>query len=112
MKRWQVSENTTENPMTTPPVLPPPRPSPALPDFVRNDASLRDAAVKLEATFLAEMLKSAGLGEGSNSFGGGIGEEQFSSFLVQAQAEALAESGGIGLAEALFEAMKVQHDAA
>jgi len=97
--------------MSTVPILPPPRPAPVLPDYVQTDAQLRDAAVRLEATFLAEMLKSAGLGESSDSFGGGIGEDQFTSFLVQAQAEAMADAGGIGLAESLFNALKVQaHD--
>ena len=66
---------------------------------------LREAAVKLEANFLAEMLKSAGLGKTSEGFGGGAGEEQFSSFLVQAQAAALAEAGGVGLAESLFQSL-------
>ena len=71
-----------------------------------NDAALRGAAQKLEATFLAEMLKAAGLGESRSAFGGGEGEDQFSSFLVQAQAEEMVAAGGIGLAEALFDALK------
>lgn len=71
-----------------------------------NDAALRGAAQKLEATFLAEMLKAAGLGESRSGFGGGEGEDQFSSFLVQAQAEEMVAAGGIGLAEALFDALK------
>lgn len=71
-----------------------------------SDAALRTAAQKLEATFLAEMLKSAGLGESRSAFGGGEGEDQFSSFLVQAQAEEMVAAGGIGLAEALFNALK------
>lgn len=97
--------------MTNIPILPPPRPAPNLPDYVRTDARLHEAAVQLEATFLAEMLKSAGFGETSASFGGGIGEDQFASFLVQAQAEALADAGGIGLAQSLFEALKVDQHA-
>ena len=97
--------------MTTIPVLPPPRPASPIPDYIQNDAKLRDAAVKLEATFLAEMLKSAGLGEMPEAFGGGAGEEHFASFLRQVQADEMAKGGGIGLAEALFEAMKVRfHD--
>ena len=97
--------------MTTIPVLPPPRHASPIPDYIQNDAKLRDAAVKLEATFLAEMLKSAGLGEMPEAFGGGAGEEHFASFLRQAQADEMAKGGGIGLAEALFEAMKVRfHD--
>lgn len=95
--------------MTTIPVLPPPRPAPALPDYVQSNPALRDAAQKLEATFLAEMLKSAGVGLPSDSFGGGPGEEHFASFLREAQAQDMAKAGGIGLAEALFEAMTLRH---
>ncbi|WP_375255069.1 rod-binding protein [Yoonia sp.] len=92
--------------MNTIPVLPPPRPASPIPDYIQNDAKLRDAAIKLEATFLSEMLKSAGLGAMPESFGGGAGEQQFASYLRQAQADEMAKGGGIGLAEALFEAMK------
>ncbi|WP_170563606.1 rod-binding protein [Ruegeria atlantica] len=66
---------------------------------------LQEAAIELEAAFLGEMLKSAGLGKARQSFGGGAGEDQFASFLVQHQARALAKAGGVGLAEALFESM-------
>ena len=91
--------------MTAIPVLPPPRSAPKLPEYMQNDAKLRDAAQKLEATFLAEMLKAAGVGAPRETFGGGAGEDQFSSFLVQAQAEEMVAAGGIGLAEALFDAL-------
>ncbi len=74
----------------------------------KGDAALRHAAEKLEATFLAEMLKSAGVGKPPESFGGGVGEEQFASFLRQAQADNMVKAGGIGLAEALFNALKEQ----
>lgn len=94
--------------MTAIPILPPPRPTSAFHDTINADPKLRDAAQKLEATFLAEMLKSAGLGTPRDAFGGGQGEEQFSSFLREAQAEEMAKTGGIGLAEAIFEAMKVR----
>ncbi len=67
---------------------------------------LREAAVKLEATFLFEMLKSAGLGQSRSSMGGGPGESQFGSFLAQAQADEIARAGGVGLAESLFHALK------
>lgn len=65
-----------------------------------------NVAKKLEANFLTEMLKAAGLGKPRDSFGGGVGEDQFGSFLRQAQADILVESGGIGLAQNLFEALK------
>ena len=97
--------------MTMIPILPPPRAETQLPQYAQNDAQLRDAAQKLEASFLAEMLKSAGVGNQVSTFGGGIGEEQFTSFLREAQATEMVKSGGIGLAEALFEALKVKMDA-
>lgn len=72
----------------------------------QNDSRLRKVAIELEASFLTEMLTAAGLGKPSPGFGGGVGEDQFSSFLVREQARALAERGGIGLAETIFNAMK------
>lgn len=60
---------------------------------------ISDVALALEASFLAQMLELGGLGESRDSFGGGAGEDAFSSLLVQEQATLLAESGGIGLAE-------------
>lgn len=86
----------------------PPNASQPITPLQRKDAALRDAANKLEAAFLAEMLKSAGMGESREEFGGGAGEDQFASFLRQAQAEKMVEAGGIGLAESLFEALKEQ----
>ncbi|MGR3661749.1 MAG: rod-binding protein [Paracoccaceae bacterium] len=71
-----------------------------------GDAALHQAAQDLESTFLAEMLKSAGLGKSRDSMGGGAGEDQFSSFLVRAQAEQMTKAGGIGLAEMFFNALK------
>ncbi|PTQ75015.1 rod-binding protein [Celeribacter persicus] len=73
---------------------------------ISQDEKLRDVSKQLEATFLAEMLKSAGFGQTPNAFGGGSSEDQFSSFLVQAQAEKMVEAGGIGLAEQIFNALK------
>lgn len=74
-------------------------------DVFQNSAKLREASEKLEATFLAEMLKSAKFGETPDEMGGGVGEDQFASFLRQAHADELAKSGGIGLAENLFNAL-------
>lgn len=65
--------------------------------------TLRLAAQELEATFVYEMLKSAGVGETRSEFGGGVGEEQFSSFLLQEQADLIVRNGGFGLAERIFE---------
>ncbi len=69
------------------------------------DTQLRSKAAELEAALLTEMLRHSGLGEPTESFGGGIGEEQFASFLREAQATAMVQAGGIGLAEPLLRAL-------
>lgn len=76
------------------------------PVLSQQDKALREVAQKLEASFLAEMLKSAGLGKTSEQFGGGAGEDQFGSFLLQEQAMQMVKAGGIGLSESLFHALK------
>ena len=78
----------------------------------KRHQQLWDVAKELETTFISEMLKSAGLGEARDSFGGGIGEEQFSSFLRNSQAKAMVDSGGIGLAQSIFESLKERDNAA
>ena len=70
-----------------------------------TEMQMREAARALEATFLDEMLKSAGLGAMKGAFSGGIGEEQFASFLRAQQADAMVDAGGIGLAEQIFRSL-------
>lgn len=77
-------------------------PPPALTD---PHARLREVSQDLEAAFLTEMLKHAGFGEARESFGGGIGEEQFSSMLRNEHAQAIADQGGLGLAESIFQSL-------
>ena len=77
----------------------------------RNDR-LWVLARDLEASFLAEMLKSAGLGKARASFGGGAGEDQFSSFLVREYADAAARAGGIGLQESIYRSLLGQEETA
>ncbi len=72
----------------------------------KTQAEARAAAEAFETAFIAEMLKSSGLNEMPASFGGGAGEEAFSSFLTQEYAQLMSERGGIGLAEQVFEALK------
>ncbi|MEP5152144.1 rod-binding protein [Planktotalea sp.] len=61
---------------------------------------------KLEAVFLAEMMKSAGVGDSPESFGGGAGEDQFASFLREAHAREMVRAGGLGLAQHFENAMQ------
>ena len=75
-----------------------------------RDAALLHQAKALEASFLSEMLGHAGLGDARDAFGGGVGEDQFASFLRQEQAKQMVEKGGIGLAEHLFRALSERAD--
>jgi len=69
-------------------------------------AALKSAAKAFESSFIAEMLKSAGLGKTRDSFGGGAGEDAFSSLLVNSQADKISERGGFGLAESILRSME------
>lgn len=75
-----------------------------------RDQAIMAAAQELEATFLSEMLKAAGFGKSREAFGGGAGEDQFASFLRDAQATEMTKAGGIGLAESLYQALKETSD--
>jgi Rod binding domain-containing protein len=71
-----------------------------------SDAALRQAAESFEAAFLAEMLRHARLNATPAGFGGGAGEEAFSGLLTEEHARLLAERGGIGVAERVFDLLK------
>lgn len=81
------------------------------PETTARDTALRARAQELESVFLAEMLRHAGSAKPPEAFGGGTGEDQFASFLRQAQADAIVRKGGLGLAESLFESLKARADA-
>lgn len=72
---------------------------------------LRALSKDLEAAFLSEMLKHAGLGETPEAFGGGIGEDQFGSMLRDMQAREMVAAGGIGLSEAIFRSLEARENA-
>lgn len=76
-----------------------------------DPARLRAAAAELETTFLAEMLKAASFGKPLESFGGGVGEDQFASLLVTEQARGLVAARGLGLTEHIFQALMEKHNA-
>jgi len=84
-------------------------PTPALPAASAaqpgREQELRSVAKAFEASFLAEMLKASGLGQARSEFGGGAGEDAFSSMLVNEQATLMTEQGGIGLSEAIFKSL-------
>lgn len=70
-----------------------------------HSEDIQKAAKELETQFLAEMLKAAGFGKERSDMGGGVGEQQFSSFLVDTQAEQLVKAGGLGLTETFVRAL-------
>jgi peptidoglycan hydrolase FlgJ len=83
---------------------------PERPPETLRETQLHAKAQELETTFLSEMLSHAGFGDARSSFGGGIGEDQFASFLRNAQAKGMVERGGIGLAEYFFQALMARDD--
>lgn len=89
----------------------PPLSDPALGLPPERQAALMAKARELEAGFLSEMLTYAGLTPQEDGFAGGIGEEQFASFLRDEQAKAMVAHGGIGLAEHIFNTLaRRDHD--
>lgn len=74
-------------------------PSPA------RSAQLMKKARELETNFLSEMLSYTGLDAQKGDFTGGLGEDQFSSFLRDAQAKAMVDHGGVGLSQNIFNAL-------
>ena len=68
----------------------------------RDPAAVHKAAQNFEAVFLSQMLGHMFSGiEVDKTFGGGAGEEQFRSVLIDEYGKALAKRGGIGIAPAI-----------
>lgn len=88
-------------PIQTPPPIQTPQSAGRAPD----PTQLRAKAEEIEVAFLSEMLRHAGLGAEGGSFSGGIGEEQFASFLREEQARAIVAAGGLGLTETVFQSL-------
>ena len=77
-----------------------------------RSAQLMKKAQELEASFLSEMLAHTGLDAQTGPFSGGIGEDQFASFLRDVQAKAMVKQGGLGLAHSIFQSLVRRDDAA
>ena len=77
-----------------------------------RSAQLMQKAQELETSFLSEMLAHSGLDAQTGPFSGGIGEDQFASFLRDVQAKAMVEHGGLGLAQSIFQSLVRRDDAA
>ena len=77
-----------------------------------RSAQLMQKAQELETRFLSEMLAHTGLDAQTGAFNGGIGEDQFASFLREAQAKAMVDHGGLGLAQSIFQNLVRRDDPA
>ncbi len=70
-----------------------------------SEARLRQVSDEFETAFLSEMLKHSGVAKMPEGFGGGPGEEAFSSLLVKEYSELLVKSGGLGISETVFQTL-------
>ncbi len=77
-----------------------------------RSAQLMQKAQELETRFLSEMLAHTGLDAQTGAFNGGIGEDQFASFLRESQAKAMVDRGGLGLAQSIFQSLVRRDDPA
>jgi len=82
-----------------------PIPTPAAPEQSTRQQALRNSAEALEQSFLAEMLRLSGVARPPETGGGGAGEDAFAGFLADAYAAELAETGGLGLAEGIYQSL-------
>ena len=101
---------TTQDLLTRPTGLIETAARPETPAKQSNDPKVRALAEEFEAMFLAQML--APMFENLQSdgpFGGGSSEVVYRSLMVQEYGKAIAEAGGVGVAEAVQrEILKIQ----
>jgi len=78
----------------------------------KSNAQIETAAKDFEAMFMTQMLKPMFEGLKVNDmFGGGKGEEVFSSFLIDEYGKMMAETGQLGIADAIkAEMIKMQSE--
>ncbi len=69
------------------------------------ESPLRRQAEAFETVFLAEMLRSGGLGRMGTGLEGGLQESPFEVFWNEALAKALMAAGGLGLSERIEHAL-------
>jgi peptidoglycan hydrolase FlgJ len=94
-------ENTMPSPLQP---TKPQAPSGALTEQNRTEA-LRKTAREFEAAFIGEMLAYAGF-EKALSGDSGFGGETFSRMLVDSYAQSIADAGGFGLADKIYNQLK------
>lgn len=82
----------------------------ATPGKQREEAKLKEACQQFEQMYLTQMFqqmrKSAKMGGGEDMLGGGKDQEMFNGMLDEERAKNWASSGGVGLANLMFQQMK------
>jgi len=83
---------------------------PSSAEMALSDKSAKRVAQEFEAMFLSEMLSPVFESADTDGlFGGGEGEKIFRSLMVQEYGKAIAQSGGVGIADAVQrEILKMQ----
>ncbi len=78
-----------------------------------NEKAMRETAQEFEAVFIGQMTEAmfAGL-KSEEPFGGGHAEDMWRSQLSQEMGRSIAQSGGIGIADAVMRSMIAQQEAA
>ena len=74
------------------------------PDDVEQER-LRQAAKDFEASYIAQMLTFSGLAKALSS-GDGKGADAFTGFYVEKIAQTIADKGGFGLAEGIYQQLQ------
>jgi len=92
-----------------PPSLIQPTAAPSAEELAKR-GQITQTAKKFEASFLSIMLQQMFEGtQTSAPFGGGPGEQMFQSFMADAMAKKMVQSGGVGLAASVQrEMLKMQ----
>ena len=89
-------------------VPPHPAPPPSQGRSRKNSVWMISWSRQIAGSELCSGDVQTGLGKAPEGFGGGVGEDQITSYLNQLRAEQMVEAGGIGLAESIFEDLKKQ----
>lgn len=81
-------------------------PTPVRPEQPLTTAQIDRVAREFEAAFAAQMLKPmfAGL-KSDGMFSGGFAEDTWRGFLVEAMGKQIAETGGLGIADAVRDSL-------
>ena len=74
-----------------------------------DEARLREAAKRFEQNFIAQMLTESGLTDALLK-GGGQGADAFTTFYVDKIAEQIADNGGFGMADVIYERLAHYRD--